>query len=110
MFFHEARFEHALRQRTPLDDAQFCERCDGKGAVTIAGKIRSECEKQLNLPAQRLYPEDNLIDVYDDLDIVEIVEACTEVVGCDPKRIDYAEIDGSVGSIVRVITMAMKAG
>ena len=91
-----------------MDELQFAAACGaiGAGASAIAGRIRDECEAQLTLTRQTLYPADNLVEIFDWLDAGDLVNACAEAVDCRPSLVDYSRIDGTVASIIRAILEA----
>jgi len=93
------------RGRPPMDDLQFSTACGaiGTDASAMACLIRAECEAQLTLPRQSLHPADNLVEIFDWLDLGELVDACSEAAACRSSPVDHTRIDGTVASIVRAI-------
>ena len=53
--------------------------------------------------AERLLPADSLVLFDDDLDLADVVDALGDVFGLHITRDDYADVDGTLDNLIRLV-------
>jgi len=101
----ERTFERDLARRVAMDNETFCRTYYGDPDIPkeIPIRLRKLFSHQLGQHRERLAPTDKPTDVYDDLDLYELLVEVQDEFGVRMSNQELSQLDGSFDSIVRLL-------
>ena len=99
----ERQYEEKCRNRPVLTDAEFIERFYGCGAVPSQIPIRLRMVVSRELGMRKILPDDNILEVFPDLDLAELLYEIQEELGLELSREDMKMNDGTFDSLVQCV-------